>query len=104
MAARLDEVRAHEPSDRSGRFDWTRLGSEFAQAFRDYGIDVEALGTAEAAERIRGRAISEELVAALDDWAMLRWRTDRTGARSGASGAARTSCTGPARGRYEPDR
>jgi len=54
MAARLEEIRAHEPIDQSGRFDWTRLGPEFAQAFRDYGIDVEALATAEAAERIRG--------------------------------------------------
>jgi serine/threonine protein kinase/tetratricopeptide (TPR) repeat protein len=81
MAARLEEVRAHEPSDRTGRFDWTRLGPEFAQAFRDYGIDVEALAPGEAAELIRGRTIPEELVAALDDWAMLRWRTDRTGAQ-----------------------
>src|SRR5262249_46964375 len=30
---------------------------------------------------IRGRTIREELVAALDDWATMRWRTDKQGAR-----------------------
>ncbi|HKB35876.1 MAG TPA: serine/threonine-protein kinase, partial [Gemmataceae bacterium] len=81
MAARLEEIRAHEPIGQTGRFDWPRLGPEFAQAFREYGIDVEALATAEAAERIRERTIREELVAALDDWATMRWRTDKRGAR-----------------------
>jgi serine/threonine protein kinase/tetratricopeptide (TPR) repeat protein len=81
MAARLEEVRAHEPGDRLGRFDWAQLGPEFAQAFREYGIDVEALATAEAAELLRGRTIREELVAALDHWAMMRWRADRRGAQ-----------------------
>jgi tetratricopeptide (TPR) repeat protein len=81
MAARLEEIRAHEPTHQAGQFDWGRLTHEFAQAFRDFGIDVEALSPAEAAERIRARSISEELVAALDYWVMMRWRTDRKGAR-----------------------
>jgi tetratricopeptide (TPR) repeat protein len=98
MAARLEEIRAHEPIDRSGRFDLTRLGPEFAQAFRDYGIDVEALSPLVAAERIRGRAIPEELVAALDDWAMLRWRTDK-GEAHRLLAVARAADQEPARNR-----
>jgi tetratricopeptide (TPR) repeat protein len=81
MAARLEEVRAHEPGAQTGRLDWAWLGPEFAQAFRDYGIDVESLATAEAAERIRGRVVAEELVAALDEWAMMWWRSDKGGAQ-----------------------
>jgi serine/threonine-protein kinase len=44
----------------------------YAQAFRDYGIDVETLEPAEAAERIRPRAIRDHLVATLESWAGLR--------------------------------
>src|SRR5262249_15463545 len=44
----------------------------YAAAFRDYGIDVESLDAAEAAERIGARAIRVELAAALDDWARIR--------------------------------
>ncbi len=77
MAARLEEIRAHEPSNQTGRFDWIWLSPAFAQVFRDYGIDVEVLATTEAAERIGGRTVPEELVAALDEWALMRWRTDK---------------------------
>jgi eukaryotic-like serine/threonine-protein kinase len=40
----------------------------YAAAFRDYGIDVEALPPAAAAERIRRRPIRLRLALALDDW------------------------------------
>jgi serine/threonine-protein kinase len=43
----------------------------YAEMFRNYGIDVEALAPAEAAERIRGRAIGDYLTAALERWARL---------------------------------
>jgi serine/threonine protein kinase/tetratricopeptide (TPR) repeat protein len=98
MAARLEEVRAHEPIHQSGRFDWTRLSPNFAQAFRDYGIDVETLATAETAERIGGRTISEELVEALDDWTTLRWKTDKNAARR-LLAVARAADQDPARNR-----
>jgi serine/threonine protein kinase/cytochrome c-type biogenesis protein CcmH/NrfG len=44
----------------------------YAQAFRDYGIDVEVLDPEEAAERIRARTICLELTLALDLWADIR--------------------------------
>jgi serine/threonine protein kinase len=43
----------------------------FAQAFRDYGIDIEALETAEAAARIRRTHVREALIQALDEWAAI---------------------------------
>jgi hypothetical protein len=42
--------------------------SRYPDAFRGYGLDVEALPVAETAERVRGSAIREELIAALDLW------------------------------------
>src|SRR5262249_54952380 len=41
----------------------------YAQAFREYGIDVMALDPLEAARRIRAQAIRHELTMALDSWA-----------------------------------
>jgi serine/threonine-protein kinase len=43
----------------------------YAAAFREYGIDVETLTTAEAAARVRQRPIRLQLAAALDDWYFL---------------------------------
>jgi tetratricopeptide (TPR) repeat protein len=48
--------------------------AEFAQAFQDFGIDIEALGSTEAAAQITPRAIHSVLVKALDEWASLRKR------------------------------
>ena len=49
----------------------------YAQAFRDYGIDVEALSPEEVAQRMPDGAVRSELAAALDDWARLRRATFR---------------------------
>jgi serine/threonine protein kinase len=50
------------------------LDAVYAELFRGYGIDVNSLDVAEAAARLRGRSIVEELVIALDDWAGMRRR------------------------------
>src|SRR5262249_7639068 len=42
----------------------------YKAAFREYGIDIDALGAAEAARWITERAIRAELVEALEDWAV----------------------------------
>jgi len=47
----------------------------YARVFRDYGIDVEALSTEEAAARIEHSHIKVDLVLALDRWAK-SWRAD----------------------------
>jgi serine/threonine protein kinase/Flp pilus assembly protein TadD len=46
-----------------------RPAEEYGPAFREYGIDVLALETEVAAEKIRARSIADYLIDALDDWA-----------------------------------
>jgi tetratricopeptide (TPR) repeat protein len=62
-AAKLEEVLMDfvEPAE--------RVHAEYARVFRDYGIDVEALTTEEAAARIAGSHIKLDLVLSLDRWA-----------------------------------
>jgi serine/threonine-protein kinase len=51
---------------------------QFASAFRDWGLDVDAIPTTEAAARLRERPqpVVTEVIAALDEWAYQR-RLDR---------------------------
>jgi eukaryotic-like serine/threonine-protein kinase len=51
----------------------------YAKAFRDYGIDVTALDSADAAARVRARPIRRNLVAALNDWYQVNPAADRSG-------------------------
>jgi serine/threonine-protein kinase len=56
---------------------------QFARVFRDWGLDVDAVSTADAAARLRRRpaAVVTEVVAALDDWAGERRRQNAPGWR-----------------------
>ncbi|HEY7156236.1 MAG TPA: tetratricopeptide repeat protein, partial [Gemmataceae bacterium] len=46
---------------------------QFASAFRDWGLDVDAMPTSEAAARLKARpVIRTEVIAALDEWASQR--------------------------------
>src|SRR5262249_28076133 len=67
----------------------------YGAAFREYGIDVEALPPAEAAQRIRQRAIRLQLAAALDDWFFL----DPAGAGGRLLEGSRAAGPDPLRGR-----
>jgi hypothetical protein len=69
MLAELEQIQLAETSVQDNRFDLGRTDPLYAQAFRNYGIDVEALPVAEAAARIRARPIGAWLAAALDHWA-----------------------------------
>ncbi|MBN2491918.1 MAG: hypothetical protein JXQ29_13810, partial [Planctomycetes bacterium] len=75
MVAWLDEIRlrAADLWDTPGDFEGP-TDAAYAAAFRDYGIEVDALAPAEAAARVRATAISESLVIALDDWTSVRSR------------------------------
>jgi serine/threonine protein kinase/Flp pilus assembly protein TadD len=71
MLDRLEQVRLKRAETLKGFFfDTVGAIAGYAQAFRDYGLDVEAAGAA-AGKWIRARSIRVELAAALDDWAML---------------------------------
>ncbi len=55
-----------------GGYDVNWADAAYAEKFRDYGIDVDALEPGEAAACIRARSIWHELTVALDSWAILR--------------------------------
>jgi serine/threonine-protein kinase len=64
LLSRIEAVRLRED------LDMRRTPEAYAEAFRDYGIDVMALGDAEIEARIRaaGTEAAEVLCRALDDW------------------------------------
>ncbi len=71
MVDKLEQIRLNEAVVKDGHFDRAQADPAYAQAFREYGIDVTALSAEEAAGRIRARGIHVELAAALDDWAFV---------------------------------
>jgi serine/threonine protein kinase len=81
MLARVDDAHQQlaEPAPDTMGYDYARADRLYAQAFRDYGIDVLALEPAEAADRIRRRPIRAALVAALYDWDWVASNTDYKG-------------------------
>jgi serine/threonine protein kinase/Flp pilus assembly protein TadD len=80
MVLRLEEIRL--PRAREGKeldFDHAWADDSYAEAFAEYGIDVDSLEAAEAAECIRARAIWLELATALDCWARQRHTAKKPG-------------------------
>ena len=65
---RLQETVFSEADYFSGR----QSDETFAEVFRDFGIDVDALTLEEAAAEIQRRSVRPALVKALDEWAPLR--------------------------------
>jgi serine/threonine-protein kinase len=74
MAVRLDELRTQKShgTDASFRGGDPRTAAAYATAFKDYGIDVLSDPPRQVADAIRARGIHEQLLAALDDWILVR--------------------------------
>jgi tetratricopeptide (TPR) repeat protein len=72
LVARLEVVRLSQANVKDGAFDRTGAAERYARAFRDHGIDLSALKSEEAARRVRESPRRQELLAALDTWAMLK--------------------------------
>jgi serine/threonine protein kinase/Flp pilus assembly protein TadD len=74
MIVRLDAIPALMAlkAVTGAQFDYSVGDVAYAQAFRDYGIDVEALEVREAEQRLHARGIRSELATALEDWARAR--------------------------------
>jgi tetratricopeptide (TPR) repeat protein len=68
MAQRLEEARLQNTAVKEEHFDDEACAAAYAAAFAWYGLDVEQGDAGAAAEYIRSRSISAQLVAALDDW------------------------------------
>jgi serine/threonine protein kinase/Flp pilus assembly protein TadD len=80
MVLRLEAIRLPRARDgREGPYDNAWADESYGEAFREYGIDVEALGPVEAAKRIRERSIASELTVAVDDWADKRRHANKAG-------------------------
>src|SRR5262249_12818280 len=72
MGGRLEGIRLRMAEIKDGNWDVARVDHEYREAFREYGLDVEALEPETAAARIRVRNIRVALTGALDDWAKVR--------------------------------
>jgi tetratricopeptide (TPR) repeat protein len=79
MAIRLEDIwlRRHETGESHGEWRVRQLQSarvdrEFAEAFRAFGIEMDALDPLEAGERIRASTIRLQLATALDGWKLIR--------------------------------
>jgi eukaryotic-like serine/threonine-protein kinase len=68
MVERLAELH----NDVGVHLDERRYDAECAAAFRDYGVDVDALDPAEAGARLAASPVAAELGNALDQWAFRR--------------------------------
>jgi serine/threonine protein kinase/tetratricopeptide (TPR) repeat protein len=75
MVVRLEDIRLAQSNIVKERsFDYAGADPAFGKAFRDYGIDVEALGVDEAARLVQASAIHLQLVDALDAWVLAKWK------------------------------
>jgi probable HAF family extracellular repeat protein len=72
MVSRLDEIRQRMSAVKDDRYDTGLADRLYGEAFRDYGIDVEALEPDAVAGRMPEGPVREELIAALDDWMRIR--------------------------------
>jgi serine/threonine-protein kinase len=72
LLAKLVDIRSAEADD----LDGSETDLAFGEAFREAGIEVDALAPADAGAKIRSRppSVSTALTAALDDWAAQRRR------------------------------
>jgi tetratricopeptide (TPR) repeat protein len=68
MATRLEAIRMEMAAVKDEHLVREGAALRYAEAFRDYGLDLDQLEPDKAAARIEVSAIREQLVAALDDW------------------------------------
>jgi serine/threonine-protein kinase len=69
LVVRLDDIRQKRATVGGGYFDFESADQGYAAVFRDAGLGQEGDAPEAVASRVRGSAIPEQLLAALDDWA-----------------------------------
>ncbi len=77
LVERLSEIH----SDFAVHLDQAKMDAENVDAFRDIGVDVDALGPVEAGARIAARPDAGELLGAIDQWIFVRRLQNPAGAR-----------------------
>ncbi len=68
MAHRLAEIKV----EFSSHNDRSKMDADYAAAFHEYGLDLDALPAAEAGAGIVARRIADDLVSAIDQWTFCR--------------------------------
>jgi serine/threonine protein kinase/Flp pilus assembly protein TadD len=79
MLTRLEEIQLDQAAANRDGFDIAGADAAYAEAFREYGIDVLGRSGPEAAAQIRQRAIGLHLAVALDNWAYARQKAQGEG-------------------------
>jgi serine/threonine-protein kinase len=77
MLTSLEEIRLAQAGANRDGWSPEELDSAYELAFREYGIDVEALDPEEVAAPLGSRAIATHLATGLDNWAQIMTRLRR---------------------------
>jgi tetratricopeptide (TPR) repeat protein len=78
---RLEQIRMQRTTIVDGNFDFAGADRNYTGAFRDYGVDVEALPVEASIDRLKARpALVIPLAGALDDWVFVRRDISKTDA------------------------
>jgi serine/threonine protein kinase len=73
FVAELDRIRQQRGTSIGGKLNIAGVAQDYARAFREYGVDVEALPAEEAVALLQRKpALAVPVAAALDDWADVR--------------------------------
>jgi serine/threonine protein kinase/tetratricopeptide (TPR) repeat protein len=76
----LEEIRLQKTALKDEHFDVARADRLYQDGFRTYGLDLAALDADQAARRIKASPIRDQLLAALDDWLLVKTGEDLPGA------------------------
>jgi serine/threonine-protein kinase len=72
LVARLEAIRGERHERRDWGHDWEGMDRAYAEAFRDFGLDLDVVEPEEAGARLAGRRATAEIAAALDQWSGFR--------------------------------
>lgn len=78
FVAELGRIRQERAATVDGKYNNAGAARDYAQAFRDFGVDVEALPAAEVVARLQqDPVLTAPITAALDDWVQARWELNK---------------------------
>jgi serine/threonine-protein kinase len=80
LVERLERIRLMR-FEQGDKWDQKQTIAEYSAVFREFGVDIDSLDSAEAARRIRDRSNPLELAFFIDDWALVHRAVDSSGAQ-----------------------
>jgi serine/threonine protein kinase/Flp pilus assembly protein TadD len=79
LVTKLEEIRLEATKVKDWAYDWAGANKAYRKVFRQHGLDLDAHDPSESAARLQTSTIHAALVAALDDWVMVKWRAGLPG-------------------------